>query len=33
MLKGRVTPWNEIYAKLSEAISEIKNGSQGADAE
>ena len=29
---GRITPWNEIYAKLSEAISEIKNGSQGADA-
>ena len=33
MLKGRITPWNDIYAKLSEAISEIKNGSQGADAE
>lgn len=30
---GRVTPLYEIYAKLSEAISEIKNGSQGADAE
>ena len=30
---GRITPWNAIYAKLSEAISEIKNGSQGADAE
>ncbi|WP_295096876.1 hypothetical protein [uncultured Fibrobacter sp.] len=30
---GRITPWNDIYAKLSEAISEIKNGSQGADAE
>lgn len=27
------TPLYEIYAKLSEAISEIKNGSQGADAE
>lgn len=33
MLKGRITPWNDIYAKLSEANSEIKNGSQGADAE
>lgn len=33
MLKGRITPLDEIYAKLSEAISEIKNGSQGADAE
>jgi hypothetical protein len=30
---GRITPWNDIYAKLSEANSEIKNGSQGADAE
>jgi len=29
----RVTPLYEIYAKLSEAISEIKNESQGADAE
>ena len=33
MLKGRITPWNDIYAKLSEATSEIKNGSQGADVE
>ena len=33
MLNGRTTPWNDIYAKLSKAISEIKNGSQGADAE
>ena len=33
MLKGHITPWNAIYAKLSEAISKIKNGSQGADAE
>ena len=33
MLKSRITPWNDIYAKLSEAISEIENGSQGADAE
>ena len=30
---GRITPWNDIYAKLSEAIYEIENGSQGADAE
>ena len=30
---GRITPWNDIYAKLSEANFEIKNGSQGADAE
>jgi hypothetical protein len=29
---GRITPWNDIYAKLSEANFEIKNGSQGADA-
>ena len=27
---GRVSPLDDIYAKLSEAISEIKNGSQGA---
>ena len=33
MLKGRITPWNAICAKPSEATSEIKNGSQGADAE
>ena len=26
MLNGHVTPWNDIYAKLSETISEIKNG-------
>ncbi|WP_458450751.1 hypothetical protein [Fibrobacter sp.] len=30
---GRITPWNAIYAKLSEAISEIKNGAPVADAE
>lgn len=30
---GRVTPLYEIYAKLSEAISEIKNGAPVADAE
>ena len=33
MLNGRVTPWNDTYAKLSEAISEIKNGAKAADAE
>ena len=33
MLNGRVTPWNDIYAKLSEAISEIKNGVPVTDAE
>jgi hypothetical protein len=30
---GRVTPLDDIYAKLSEAISEIKNGAQLVDAE
>ena len=33
MLNGRVTPWSDIYAKLSKAISEIKNGAPVADAE
>ena len=33
MLNGRTTPWNDIYAKLSKAISEIKNGAPVADAE
>ena len=33
MLNGRVTPLDDVYAKLSEATSKIKNGSQGADAE
>ena len=33
MLNGRTTPWNDIYAKLSEAISELKNGAPVADAE
>ena len=33
MLNGRTTPWNDIYAKLSKAISEIKNGALGSDAE
>lgn len=30
---GRITPLDEIYAKLSEAISELKNGAPVADAE
>lgn len=33
MLNGRVTPCSDIYAKLSEAIFEIKNGAPVADAE
>ena len=33
MLNGRTTPWNDIYAKLSKAISEIKNGAKAADVE
>ena len=33
MLSGRVTPWNDIYAELSKAISEIKNEAPVADAE
>ena len=33
MLNGRVTPWIDIYAKLTETISEIKNGAKGVDAE
>lgn len=33
MLDGRVTSWDDIYAKLSKAISEIKNGAPVADAE
>ena len=33
MLKGRVTPWNDVYAKLSKAISEINNGAPVVDAE
>ena len=33
MLNGRVTPLDDVYAKLSEAISEIKNGAPVADAE
>ena len=30
---GRVTPLNDVYAKLSKAISEIKNEAKAADAE
>lgn len=33
MLNGRTMPWDDIYAKLSKALSEIKNGAQGVDAE
>jgi hypothetical protein len=33
MLNGRVTPLDYVYAKLSEAIFEIKNGALGSDAE
>ena len=33
MLNGSVTPWNDIYAKFSEAISKNKNGTLGVDAE
>ena len=33
MLNGSVTLWNDIYAKLSEAISKNKNGTLGVDAE
>ena len=30
---GRITPLDDVYAKLSEAISELKNGAPIADAE
>lgn len=30
---GRVTPLDDVYAELSKAISEIKNGAKAADAE
>ena len=30
---GRVTPLDDVYAELSKAISEIKNGALGSDAE
>ena len=33
MLNGRTIPWDDIYAKLSKALSEIKNGAKTADAE
>lgn len=28
MLNGRITPLDDVYAELSKAISEIKNGAQ-----
>jgi hypothetical protein len=33
MLNGRTTPLDDVYAELSKAIFEIKNGAKGADAE
>ena len=30
---GRITPLDDVYAELSKAISELKNGAKGADAE
>ena len=30
---GRITPLDDVYAELSKAFSEIKNGAKGADAE
>ena len=30
---GRVTPLDDVYAELSKAISELKNGASVADAE
>ena len=30
---GRITPLDDVYAKLSKAISELKNGAPVADAE
>ena len=30
---GRVTPLDDVYAELSKAFSEIKNGTKAADAE
>ena len=30
---GRITTLDDVYAELSKAISEIKNGAQGVDAE
>ncbi|WP_298768428.1 hypothetical protein [uncultured Fibrobacter sp.] len=30
---GRITPLDDVYAELSKAISELKNGAQVADAE
>ena len=33
MRNGRITPLDDVYAELSKAISELKNGAQVADAE
>jgi hypothetical protein len=33
MRNGRITPLDDVYAKLSKAISEIKKGAPVADAE
>ena len=33
MRNGRITPLDDVYAELSKAISEIKNGAPIADAE
>lgn len=33
MRNGRITPLDDVYAELSKAISEIKNGAPVADAE
>ena len=30
---GRITPLDDVYAELSKAISEIKNGAKAADVE
>ena len=33
MRNGRITPLDDVYAELSKAISEIKNGASVVDAE
>ena len=33
MRNGRITPLDDVYAELSKAISELKNGAPVADAE
>ena len=33
MRNGRITPLDDVYAELSKAFSEIKNGAKAADAE